>query len=319
MTAWRPSSQPDAARRRADLLERARTYFAEQDVLAVDTPALGQVAGSDPHIESLSVRSVSGTDFFLHTSPESCMKRLLAAGYPDIYSICRVYRDGETGRQHLTEFTMIEWYRLGFDLAAIISDATTCIATCLEMPELMDKVVTLEYRDAFMTYAGIEIASARSEELAKCVAADDDLRERIGDDRDTWLDLILGTIVAPRLPPKCLTVLQHYPASKAALARLCPDDNKVADRFEIFFGAMELANGYVELRDAEEQRHRFEQDQEVRRSAGQSVQALDFLLLQALESGLPDCAGVAIGVERLQMLHDRTENIRDVVTFDDLI
>ena len=315
MTAWRPSSQPDAARRRAELLERARTYFAGQDVLAVDTPALGRFAGSDPNIESLPVHSVSGAGFFLHTSPESCMKRLLAAGYPDIYSICHVYRDGETGIRHLPEFTMIEWYRLGFDLAAIISDATTCIAKCLEMPALLDQVVTMEYSDAFLTYASVDVAGARSEELAECVEADDELRERIGDDRDTWLDLILATIVAPRFAPSCLTVLQHYPASKAALARLCPDDNRVADRFEIFFGAMELANGYVELRDAEEQRHRFEQDQEIRRAAGQSVHALDLLLLQALESGLPDCAGVAMGVERLQMLHDRTDDIKDVVTF----
>jgi len=301
------------------LLERARSYFEAQDVLAVDTPALGRFASSDPNIESLSVHSDSGTGYFLHTSPEYHMKRLLAAGYPDIYSICRVYRDGESGTRHLPEFTMLEWYRLGFDLAAIISDATTCISKCLDRPALTDNIATLEYRDAFLTYAGIDILAVSSEDLANRAGADKELRTQIGDDRDAWLDLILGTIVAPQFQPDCLTVLQHYPASKAALARLCPNDDQVADRFEIFIAAMELANGYVELTNAEEQQHRFEQDQANRRRVGQSVHALDVHLLGALESGLPDCAGVAVGVERLQMIHDRTGNIRDVVTFDDFI
>jgi len=315
MNGWRPSSRPDAARRRAELLDRARDHFATHDVLAVDAPSLSRFAGSDTNIDSFAVRSMTGQELYLHTSPEFRMKRLLADGYPDIYSICRVYRDGESGRQHLPEFTMIEWYRHDFDLGMIIADATALIASCLDATLLSTNALTLEYRDAFAKYADIDVFTATDEELAGCAGADQQLRQAVGADRDAWLDLILTSVVIPQLPPDQMTVLQHFPASKAALARLCPHDQRVADRFEVFMRGLELANGCVELSDVEEQRRRINQDLTRRRDGNRAVLPPDKHFLHALEAGLPDCAGVAVGVERLQMILDQTEDIRNVVTF----
>lgn len=316
MTAWRPSSGPDAARRRAQILRRLRGYFDATMTLEVDTPALGRAAVSDTHIESLEVRtSLADTPLYLHTSPEFCMKRLLAAGYPDIYSICRVFRDGENGRCHQPEFTMIEWYRLGFGLHEIVADTINALATALDNAELADDISIMNFRDAFTDIVTTDPFDASITELADASGADDDLRRAIGDERDDWLNLILTTKIVPTFPPHKFTVLQHYPASQAALARICPADAALADRFEVFFGAVELANGYVELRDAAEQEKRFASDQQDRRRRGRTLRPQDSSLLGALEAGLPACAGVAVGLERLQMIHDNTDDIGNVVTF----
>ena len=289
MNDWRASSSVESARNRAEMLARARAYFIDQQVLAVDTPALSKFAGTDPNIESCSVRLTTGGRYFLHTSPEFCMKRLLADGYPDIYSICRVFRDGEIGQNHLPEFTMLEWYRLDFGLGDIIADTTALIAGCVEQPSLHENAVTVDYRTAFQDSANIDVFNATTDELAGAVAADDALRESIGDDHPAWLDLILTTMVAPAFNPDKLTVLQHYPASQAALARVCPGDDRVADRFEVFHGVMELANGYVELTNADEQRRRFNQDLQTRKNTGRPGSRPDEQLLAALDHGLPDC------------------------------
>lgn len=315
MTDWRASSSAVVARHRAEMLARAREYFSDQQVLAVDTPALSKFASTDPNIESCSVQLATGSRYFLHTSPEFCMKRLLADGYPDIYSICRVFRDGEIGQHHLPEFTMLEWYRLNFNLGDIIADTTALIAACIDKPSLHEDAIVIDYVTAFQDSADVDVFNATIDELANAVSADDALRDSVGDDQHAWLDLILSTVVAPAFKPNQLTVLQHYPASQAALARVCPGDKRVADRFEVFHGATELANGYVELTNADEQRNRFDQDIEKRKYTGQSILLPDAQLLAALDHGLPDCAGVAVGLERLQMIHTQTDNIANVVTF----
>jgi len=315
MTDWRASSPVTVARRRAEMLARVRAYFAEQQVLAVDTPALSKFANTDPNIDSFSTQSATGNQYFLHTSPEFCMKRLLADGYPDIYSICRVYRDGEIGQYHLPEFTMLEWYRLDFELGDIISDTTALIAACIGHPSLHEDAVVVDYREAFRDIANIDIFNVTIDDLAIRVSADDALRNSIGDDHRAWLDLILSTVVAPDFNPDQLTVVQHYPASQAALARICPGDDRFADRFEVFHGVTELANGYVELTNADEQRRRFNQELKTRKNAGQPRLPLDEQLLAALDNGLPDCAGVAVGLERLQMILMQADNIDNVVTF----
>jgi lysyl-tRNA synthetase class 2 len=297
------------------MLKRAQSYFEERDVLAVDTPALSRFAASDPNIDSLFVQSLFGDRYFLNTSPEFCMKRLLADGYPDIYSICRVFRDGESGRRHSPEFTMIEWYRLGFELEEIIEDTANFIAVCLDNDTLSRGMSRIDYANALNDLAGIDPFDASFDTLADCVDADDHLRREVGTDRDAWLDLILSTIVAPQFERDRLTVIQHYPASQAALARLCPADTRVADRFEVFLGDMELANGYVELTDAAEQRRRIDDDLARRERLGRRTEPWDKHLIAALESGVPECAGVAVGLERLQMVLDRTDDIRDVTTF----
>ena len=248
MTRWRPVSGPDSAARRAAMLRRLREHFAGVSVLEVDTPALNFAAASDVQIESLEAHSVlSDRPMYLHTSPEFCMKRLLAAGYPDIYSICRVYRDGEVGHRHQPEFTMVEWYRLGYQLVDIVADALQVISVGLDNPELAGSATVTDYRDAFVRAVGVDPVSASIDQLADAADADPGLRSALGDDRDGWLDLLLSTRVAPGFEHDRLTVVQHYPASQSALARICPASNDVADRFEVFIGPLEIANGYVEL------------------------------------------------------------------------
>ncbi len=296
------------------MLQRARAFFRSRDVLEVDTPALSRDTTSDPNIDSLRVTGPGEATLYLQTSPESFMKRLLADGYPDIYAICRVFRDGESGRLHQPEFTLVEWYRHRFGLRAMIDETVAFVADVLQRPELKDAEI-LDYETAFVRFAGVEPFSASLEELADAATADAGLRESLGDDRDAWLDLLLSTRVAPNFAGRRLTVVRHFPASQAALARICPDDDTVADRFEVFHGAMELANGFVELRDTDEQRQRMQADLARRRAAASRPVPEDEPLLAALASGLPECAGVAVGFERLLMLATGAADIRDVLTF----
>ena len=311
---WRASSGVAAARQRAVLLDRARAFFARREILEVDTPALSRFATSDPQIDGPRVECADGRTLYLQTSPESYMKRLLADGYPDIYAICRVFRDGEVGRLHQPEFTMVEWYRHDFGLYAMAAETTAFVAELLDEPELRDAEI-FDYTAAFEEFAGIDPLTASVDALAAAANADVELRRSLGDDRDAWLDLLLSTRVATRFSSSTLTVLRHFPASQAALARTCPDDAAVADRFELFFGPTELANGFVELCDAAEQRRRIGLDLDKRKASGRPAVPVDDALLAALECGLPACAGVAVGFERLLMIAMNKNDIRDVVTF----
>lgn len=311
MSNWRPNSDPDMATRRANILARVRRYFEVRSVLEVDTPALTESTVTDPNIASIAVAG----DRYLSTSPEFSMKRLLAAGYPDIFSICRVFRDEERGRLHLPEFTMVEWYRRGFGLEDIVRDTLALIAFLASRPELARDVPVIDYADVMQQFAGVNPLEATIEDLARAAEADDELVASLGDDRDDWLDLLLATRVAPSLPRDTLTVIRHYPASQAALARRCPGDPEVADRFEVFVGNVELANGYVELTDADEQAERIQRDLDTRRLQGLPEPIPDQNLLDALRSGLPQCAGVALGFERLHMFIENCDDIREVVTF----
>jgi len=316
MSRWRPTSGPETAKRRATILRRSRQYFDAQSVMEVDTPALSTAAVSDVQIESMSVSStLSNAPLFLHTSPEFCMKRLLASGYPDIYSICRVFRDGEAGRLHQPEFTMIEWYRLGFQLDEVIADAIAAIAHAMGDQAQIEAFAVVQYQDIFLDVLGVDPMTATIDTLAKAADADADLQEALGSERDDWLDLLLATQIAPTFPPDKLTVVTHYPATQAALARLCSNNPQSADRFEVFMGSVELANGYVELTDVAVQTGRIAADQAQRKRQGLIERPHDESLIAALDSGLPSCAGVAVGLERLQMMHDKTDDIRDVIPF----
>jgi lysyl-tRNA synthetase class 2 len=312
MPDWRPSGDVAAATARAALLGRIRGWFAAQGVLAVDTPALGRATATDPNIASFEVAHTG----WLQTSPEYYMKRLLAAGYPDIYSISRVFRAGEAGTRHLPEFTLVEWYRRDFDLDAIVRDSLDFLGHVLEQryggePEIVD------YRDLLLRHAGVDPLDCTPDDLARAAGADRRLRTSLGADRDAWLDLLAATVVAPRFAADAVTVVRHYPASQAALARLCPADPRVADRFEVYVGDLELANGYVELTDAAEQAARMASDREIRARRGLPAVPADERLLAALAAGLPPCAGVALGLERLQMLAAGCTDIKNVVTFAD--
>jgi len=317
MSDWQPASGPGAAARRARMKQRIRAYFAAAHVLEVDTPVLSPYAVSDPQIESLEITrcQVSGRPLYLHTSPEFCMKRLLADGYPDIFSICRVFRDGEAGSRHQPEFTMIEWYRLGMNLDDIIDDTVHVMRCALDDKAPVAEPVQLDYREAVLEATGLDPLNTDTASLANAVDADERLRAALGEEKDDWLDLLLATRVIPGFANDRLTVLKHYPASQAALARLCPADSRVADRFEVFLGPVELANGYVELADAAEQSARIAADNAARARRGRPARPVDQHLIAALESGFPACAGVAMGFERLQMIHDKTDDIRNVLTF----
>ena len=316
MTDWHPACNSAVAVRRSEMLRRIREYFESKSVLEVDTPALGVAAISDVQIESLEVSSaLCDRTLYLHTSPEFMMKRLLAASWPDLYAICRVFRDGESGTRHQPEFTMLEWYRLGFDLDAIIGDTLSVVASALNTPALANSASVINYRDAIARATGLDPAVASIDELAIAADADIDLRHAMGDERDDWLDLLMTSKVAPAFATDRLTVVRHYPSSQAALARLCPDDSSVADRFEVFMGTLELGNGYVELTDASELASRISADQAERQRRGRRQRPPDQALLDAMRHGLPDCAGVAVGIERLQMVLEKTDDIRMIIPF----
>jgi len=284
MTDWRPVSGPRTAASRVAMLRRIRDYFLAENVLEVDTPALSPFAVSDIQTESLSVAdsTISGQPLYLHTSPEFCMKRLLAAGYPDIFSICRVFRDGEAGLKHQPEFTMIEWYRLDMSLTEIINDTVLLINKALADSSPEQEPVVIDYFDAMREGFGTDVQTTDCETIADTVGADDELRTAIGNEMDDWLDLLLATKVIPSFATDRLTVLRHYPASQAALARLCPEKPAVADRFEVFLGPFELANGYVELTDAAELDVRFARDNDDRARRHRAVRPVDNDLLAAL-------------------------------------
>lgn len=315
--SWQPSCTPATARRRAQMLAAAREFFAARGVLEVETPMLGLSAVSDPNIDNVHamLELDKGRHRYLHTSPEYRMKRLLCAGYPDIYSICKVFRDGEVGKRHQPEFSMAEWYRKGFGLQEMIRDSCDFITEMLDAQRLPCAAESISYRQAFIRHAGLDPLEADSSVLAAAVDADKRLQSAMGDDRDDWLDLVMSRKVALAFANDRLTVVHHYPASQAALARICPDDSSLADRFEIFFGDIELANGYVEQLDADVQWQRWQADQERRRRKGKALLPLDEVLIDALRSGMPACAGVAVGFDRLLMINEQSEDIARVQTF----
>ncbi|MEQ9561146.1 MAG: EF-P lysine aminoacylase EpmA [Woeseiaceae bacterium] len=314
---WQPTIAVSTARRRAAMLANARRFFESRNVLEVDVPSISLCTVSDPNIESIRaiLRRDKGRIRYLQTSPEYFMKRLLCSGFPDIYSIGRVYRDGEAGRRHQPEFTMVEWYRREYELEEMIDESCAFVTQLLDRESLDVTPVIIEYLDAVRERAGIDPLAAPCSSLADACGADDRLRNAIGDNRDAWLDLLVSTKVVPTLAIDRLTVIRHYPASQAALARLCPEDSSIADRFEVFLGNMELANGYVELRDAAEQERRWQEDLRVRRERGLDAVPLDARLLAALRHGLPACSGVAVGFDRLVMLAEGADDIARVQSF----
>jgi elongation factor P--(R)-beta-lysine ligase len=284
------------------MLAGARDFFAQRGVLEVETPVLSAAAVSDPQLESLATR-IAGmpAGFYLQTSPEYSMKRLLAAGSGDIYQICKVFRDAERGRWHNPEFTMIEWYRLGFDDSALMDEVEALVARLLQPQRRLEPAERISYSSALERHAGVDAHQASDAQLSDAARRHGILCEaRL--DRDAKLDLLMGLIVGPKLGRERPCFICDYPASQAALARLKPGLPPVAARFELYLDGVELANGFHELQDAAEQRRRFERDLEWRAERGQPRLPVDEHLLAALENGLPECAGVALGFDRLVAL-----------------
>jgi elongation factor P--(R)-beta-lysine ligase len=312
---WRPTASLSALKCRAGLLAAARRFFAERGVLEVETPIVSAAAVSDPQIESLRT-TIAGlpAPFFLCTSPEYAMKRLLAAGSGDIYQICKVFRDAERGRWHNPEFTLVEWYRLGFDDAALMTEVEALIACLLAPHRRLEPAERLSYAAAMQRHAGVDAHAASDAELSEA-AQRHGIDCRTGLDRDAKLDLLMGLVVGPRLGVERPCFICDYPATQAALARLKPGLPPVAARFELYVDGIELANGFHELANGAEQRERFMRDLELRRARGQALLPVDEQLLAALEAGMPDCAGVALGFDRLTAVALRAPQLADAMAF----
>ena len=313
---WRPSAARAHLETRAALLAQARGFFAARGVLEVDTPLVVNAPVSDVHIHSAAVQLERGAPprHYLHTSPEYAMKRLLAAGSGDIYQICHVVRGFERGRLHNPEFTLIEWYRVGFSLGQLMDEVEALVRTLLGPAAAGRRSERLSYRDACRRELGLDPLSATLAELQQA-AAPLGYTAPAQATRDEWLELLVGARVGPRLGHGALTFVHAYPASQAALARLDPHDPRTAQRFELYCDGVELANGFHELTAAAEQRARFEADNVERRRRGLPEGPLDERLLAALAAGLPDCAGVALGFDRTLMLAAGAARIEEVLAF----
>ena len=307
---WRPGADLDALRLRALLLRETRAYFDEQGVLEVETPALCSTTVTDPAIESLEVRDRADWGRYLQTSPEFAMKRLLAAGSGSIFQIARAFRDGERGAHHNLEFTILEWYRVGFDHQRLIGDVDALLDRLLG-PRPSSRMT---FRGAFSRHLGVDPFTAAAAELHDACESRGFASRAADATRDDCLDYLLAEAVQPALGPGRV-YLVDFPASRAALARIRTGAPDVAERFELYIDGVEIANGYHELRDAAELRGRMRRDVETRRRAGRPAPAVDERLLAAHEAGLPPCAGVALGFDRLVMLAGRYRSLREVLAF----
>ena len=319
---WRPGADLSTLRLRAGLLAQIRAFFAERQVLEVETPALSAAAITDPQLASFGTLYSGpgpryGQTLYLHTSPEFPMKRLLAAGSGCIYQIARVFRDGEAGRRHNPEFTLLEWYRLGFDHHRLMAEVAELVTALLTGRTALAEPERLSYRELFQRFLGLDPYRSCAPELAACA------RSQLIPippgmpvaELDPWLDLLLTHRIEPLLGQGRLSFVYDYPVSQAALARLRPGDPPVGERFELYLNGVELANGFHELGDAAEQRRRFERENAKRLALGLPAMPADEHLLAALESGLPDCAGVALGLDRLVMLAAGKTSLQEVMAF----
>jgi lysyl-tRNA synthetase class 2 len=312
MTTWRPIASLGTLELRARMLRVAREYFAATKTLEVETPSLSSAAVTDVHLSSVGA-SVCSRPHFLQTSPEYAMKRLLASGCGDIYQIARVYRDGESGRHHNPEFTLIEWYRLGIDHHTLMNDVEHLVASLLPAHRSSERAERVSYRDVMQLHAGIDaLDDSISVILSALAHAGIEAPNNLEQDRDACLDLVMSTLVGPKLGRDRLTFIHDFPASQAALARI---QGRVASRFEAYLDGIELANGFHELVDVSEQRKRFAADNIERKRRGLAVMPVDEHFLAALKYGLPECAGVALGFDRLVMCAADAKHIDEVLAF----
>ncbi|HJT98808.1 MAG TPA: EF-P lysine aminoacylase EpmA [Rhodanobacteraceae bacterium] len=301
---------------RAKLNAAIRDFFAERGVLEVETPILSEAGNTEPNIESFATTfsghvAAGSRERWMRTSPEHALKRLVALGIGDCYELGRVFRNGEAGRRHNPEFTLLEWYRVGWDHRRLIGETVEIVQRALALAARKAEVRELTYRDLFRTELGIDALLDPVETLAAALA---DVRiDGGGLSRDDWLDLVLTHKLQPAFPRNRITVIRDYPATQSALAKIRDGDPPVAERFELFLGPHELANGYHELTDPAEQRARFERDNARRRARGQRGMPIDERFLAAL-ANMPGCAGVALGVERL-LMHMTDGDIGDVLAF----
>ncbi|GLT17875.1 elongation factor P--(R)-beta-lysine ligase [Vibrio zhanjiangensis] len=314
---WQPAASIEQLKLRADLLRQIRQFFSDRSVLEVDTPALSHATVTDMHLHTFKTEFVGpnyarGQTLYLMTSPEFHMKRLLSAGSGCIYQIGKSFRNEESGRHHNPEFTMLEWYRVGFDHHKLMDEIDELLQLTLKVPSASRAT----YQQVFLDVLGIcplEASISELKDTASVLGLGDIAQEE--QDRDTLLQLLFSIGIEPQIGQQHPIFVYDFPASQAALARISPQDCRVAERFEVYFKGVELANGFHELDSAEEQLQRFEDDNRKRQLSGLPSQPIDYHLIAALKNGLPDCAGVALGVDRLMMLANQIEHIDQVIAF----
>jgi lysyl-tRNA synthetase class 2 len=316
LAAWRPAADLQQLRQRAQLLATVRRFFAEREVLEVETPLLCRTTGTDPQLDFFASQFHSpphNQTLFLQTSPEFAMKRLLAAGSGSIYQVCKAFRNGEAGRWHNPEFTILEWYRLGFDLLQLMDEVAALLTTVLG--ELA--VNRVSYQQLFSDVTGLDPLRFSRDDYRR-FAAQQGLVEAdglCGDQHVLWLDLLFSHCVQPAMQQQTIYLVHGYPAIQSSLARISVADPRIAERFEVFVNGAELGNGFHELRDAAEQEARFDQEIAFRQQQGLPAVDKDQLFLEALTAGLPDCSGVAIGLDRLLMMASGRDAIEQVLAF----
>lgn len=311
------ATHTQALRLRASLYTLIRKFFADRNVLEVETPILSAAGNTDPNIESFSTLfsghiDAGARERWLRTSPEFPLKRLLAAGVGDCYELGRVFRNAEAGGRHNPEFSMLEWYRVGWDHRRLMQETVTLVEAALALVGRRAEIVVENYRQFFLDELLLDPLHAPIDALREPLAPYGIDPE--GLNRDDWLDLLITHVLQPAFPADRITVIHDYPASQCALAKIRAGDPPMAERFEVYLGKYELANGYHELNDAVEQRSRFERDNAVRRARGQREIPIDDRLLAVLDR-MPDCAGVALGIERLLMCLAGSDAIAGVLPF----
>lgn len=318
-SAWQPTITAQNLQLRGDILWSIRKFFYEAGFIEVHTPVVSQDTVIDRHIDpvvlsgkSLGLGEFAKQDFYLQTSPEFGMKRLLANGAQRIYQISQVFRAGERGKHHNPEFTMIEWYRVADDFSA----ATKLLADMMVAVNPVWKPKQTTYQQAFIEHAGIcPLTCAVNELAAVAVAKELGVDDSWSNDRDDWLNLLFSEVVQPRLGFEQPEIVTHYPASQSALAKICESDSRVAERFELFIEGIELANGYHELLDAAELSKRNASVSQQRLQDGKEPLPQESRLLQAMRHGLPACSGCALGLDRLLMVLSRAKAIDEVICF----
>lgn len=309
---WQPTASLENIKLRAQLYAKIRAFFAERNILEVETPLLCQHTVTDPNIESFAVFTPTPTPtYYLQTSPEYAMKRLLAAGSGSIYQICKSFRRGETGRQHNPEFTILEWYRIGFTHHDLMDE----INLFLQFTVNAKPAGKISYQNLFCQYLNIDPFAITLTELKKIIAEKNIHIDTQYMDHDTALQILLSHLIEPKLGINAPLFLYDFPPSQAALSKIRQGHPTVAERFELYINGVEIANGFHELTDPAEQENRFQKNQQDRKKNNQTIPEIDYYFLEALKSGLPNCAGVAIGLDRLLMHYASTKQIDDVICF----
>lgn len=317
---WQPSCNLAGLRLRAQLLAATREFFALRSVLEVETPLLAPAVGTDPHLaffETAYITSSQHQKRYLQTSPEFAMKRLLAAGSGSIFQICKAFRNGEVGRFHNPEFTLLEWYRVDYDLSQLMTEIIQLFAWWFAPYQPLLPAESISYQAVFKQYTQLDALDFDINAYTAYAIANQltDATRLCEQDHSLWLDFLFSHQVQPHLGAKRLTLVYGYPACQAALAKLNATDNRIAERVELFIEGVELGNGYHELCDATEQRARFEKEQRYREQQRKPAISTDEKFLAALQTGLPSCSGIAIGLDRVLMLLDESASINQTLAF----